>query len=113
VKIAILDQSTMTDLQVRLPARLHLDGWLVHLLQKRVDVVKTDEAVDEVECAKLQGVLRHARLPIDELGVGVVTGSPTDDLLPGRAMLSFDGVSVEVDAHDLTRALKPFLRRLL
>jgi hypothetical protein len=109
--ITIPDRSTTTELSVRLPARLHLDGKLVDVLKRRLDIVETDEKVDEEELVALKQILAQEALDIDELSVGVVTGSPTDDLLPGRVLLSLPGVSVEVDASDLTRALKPFIRR--
>lgn len=45
----------------------------------------------------------------DEMFAATVVGSPDEDLAPGMVLIDFGPVAVEVNAEELTRALRPFV----
>lgn len=101
----------MTELKVVIPGRLHVGRWLSDAARGRLQEISKADAVNPSEVESVQAILQHDNFAVDDMGQAEVIGSPSEDLIDGRALILVGGVSVEVDAYDLTRALKPFVRR--
>lgn len=100
----------MSQFKVILPGKIHFAYWLIEDIESRRQKWLSSTTVNENEETQVVAAYKETLLDDDDLGELKVIGHPDEDLLPGRVLLVGPGISVECDANELTRALKPFIQ---
>jgi hypothetical protein len=101
----------MPKFKVVLPGRAHFSSYIIVDLESKKKRMLDCEYVNQDELDNIVNILKEHNLDEDELGEICVIGPPDEPMPTGRVCLVGHGVSIECDAGELARALKPFIKR--
>lgn len=96
-------------MKVIIEGRVHTHHTIIRSLDALQKQELHAEAADPVAIDVRQQLLDQNDAAECEMFAATVVGSPDEDLAPGMVLIDFGPVAVEVNAEELTRALRPFV----